>query len=108
MSIKPVLSALGVVCLPFAAAVAADAVPAGHMGLGTMRQRAEALIAVAPRPNRLGGREVTVLVDGIERELCEFRGLRLAAAPDLPTADEIAAELERYLATRPAGDDDKG
>ncbi len=26
---------------------------------------------------------------------------------DLPSADELAAELERYLATRPPGDDDK-
>lgn len=26
---------------------------------------------------------------------------------DLPSADELAAELERYLATRPSGDDDK-
>jgi hypothetical protein len=26
---------------------------------------------------------------------------------DLPSADELAAELERYLASRPSGDDDK-
>jgi len=26
---------------------------------------------------------------------------------DLPSADELAAELERFLASRPRGDDDK-
>jgi hypothetical protein len=26
---------------------------------------------------------------------------------DLPSADELAAELERYLASRPSGDEDK-
>jgi hypothetical protein len=26
---------------------------------------------------------------------------------DLPSADELAAELERFLATRPTGDEDK-
>ena len=60
-----------------------------------------------------GSDELQRMIETLEERYDAYMAGATNATPiihtgDLPTADEIAAELERYLATRPAGDDDKG
>ncbi|WP_029145506.1 proteasome assembly chaperone family protein [Microbacterium luticocti] len=57
--------------------------------------------------------ELRRMLRGLEDRYDAYMAGSTQAAPmvhtgDLPSADELAAELERFLATRPAGDDDKG
>jgi hypothetical protein len=59
-----------------------------------------------------GSDELQRMIETLEERYDAYMAGATNATPiihtgDLPTADEIAAELERYLATRPAGDDDK-
>jgi hypothetical protein len=59
-----------------------------------------------------GSEELTRMVEGLEERYDAYMAGSTRATPiihegDLPSADELAAELERFLATRPGGDDDK-
>lgn len=59
-----------------------------------------------------GSDELTRMVEGLEERYDAYMAGATNATPiihtgDLPSADELAAELERFLATRPSGDDDK-
>ncbi|WOF24507.1 PAC2 family protein [Microbacterium betulae] len=64
-----------------------------------------------------GNDELGRMVSGLEERYDSYMaGLSGGGSPstsglihesDLPSADELAAELERYLASRPSGDDDK-
>jgi hypothetical protein len=59
-----------------------------------------------------GSDELTRMVAGLEERYDAYMAGATQATPiihtgDLPSADELAAELERFLATRPGGDDDK-
>ncbi len=58
-----------------------------------------------------GSEELARMVQGLEERYDAYMAGSTSATPmihtgDLPSADELAAELERFLATRP-GDDDK-
>jgi hypothetical protein len=59
-----------------------------------------------------GSDELSRMVHGLEERYDAYMAGSTLATPmihtgDLPSADELAAELERFLATRPGGDDDK-
>jgi hypothetical protein len=59
-----------------------------------------------------GSDELTRMVENLEERYDSYMAGATSATPiihtgDLPSADELAAELERFLATRPSGDDDK-
>lgn len=59
-----------------------------------------------------GSDELTAMVQGLEERYDAYMAGSTLATPmihtgDLPSADELAAELERFLASRPSGDDDK-
>ncbi|QEW03191.1 proteasome assembly chaperone family protein [Microbacterium lushaniae] len=59
-----------------------------------------------------GSDELTRMLEGLEERYDSYMAGSTHATPiihtgDLPSADELAAELERFLATRPSGDDDK-
>lgn len=59
-----------------------------------------------------GSDELQRMLQGLEERYDAYMAGSTTAAPmihtgDLPSADELAAELERFLATRPSGDDDK-
>lgn len=56
--------------------------------------------------------ELSRMVEGLEERYDAYMAGTVLTSPlldesDLPSADEIAAELERYLASRPSSDDDK-
>jgi hypothetical protein len=56
--------------------------------------------------------ELTRMVEGLEERYDAYMAGSTQATPiihtgDLPSADELAAELERFLASRPTGDEDK-
>jgi hypothetical protein len=65
----------------------------------------------------LGNDELQQMVHGLERRYDAYMAGRDPEdgsydeggfnERDLPSADELAAELERYLASRPSGDEDK-
>jgi len=59
-----------------------------------------------------GSDELTSMLHNLEERYDSYMAGATRAQPiihtgDLPSADELAAELERYLATRPPGDEDK-
>jgi hypothetical protein len=59
-----------------------------------------------------GSDELSRMVQGLEERYDAYMAGSTLATPmihtgDLPSADELAAELERFLATRPTGDEDK-
>jgi predicted ATP-grasp superfamily ATP-dependent carboligase len=59
-----------------------------------------------------GSEELTRMVEQLEERYDAYMAGSTQATPiihtgDLPSADELAAELERFLASRPTGDDDK-
>ncbi len=59
-----------------------------------------------------GSDELTAMLHGLEERYDAYMAGSTQAQPiihtgDLPSADELAAELERFLATRPPGDEDK-
>ena len=59
-----------------------------------------------------GSDELSRMLEGLEERYDAYMAGSTHATPiihsgDLPSADELAAELERFLASRPAGDDDK-
>lgn len=59
-----------------------------------------------------GSDELTTMLHNLEERYDAYMagstlGQPIIHAGDLPSADEIAAELERFLATRPPGDEDK-
>ena len=59
-----------------------------------------------------GSEELSRMVEGLEERYDAYMAGSTLATPmihtgDLPSADELAAELERFLATRPTGDEDK-
>ena len=59
-----------------------------------------------------GSDELSRMVQGLEERYDAYMAGSTLATPmihtgDLPSADELAAELERFLANRPTGDDEK-
>lgn len=59
-----------------------------------------------------GSEELSRMVEGLEERYDAYMAGSTLATPmihtgDLPSADELAAELERFLATRQTGEDDK-
>ncbi|MHC3000244.1 proteasome assembly chaperone family protein [Microbacterium sp. HJ5] len=59
-----------------------------------------------------GSDELSRMVQGLEERYDAYMAGSTLATPmihtgDLPSADELAAELERFLASRPTGEDDK-
>ena len=59
-----------------------------------------------------GSDELTRMLQGLEERYDAYMAGSTRATPmihtgDLPSADELAAELERFLASRPGGDEDK-
>jgi hypothetical protein len=59
-----------------------------------------------------GSEELSRMVQGLEERYDAYMAGSTSATPiihtgDLPSADELAAELERFLASRPSGDDEK-
>ncbi|QKJ19441.1 proteasome assembly chaperone family protein [Microbacterium hominis] len=59
-----------------------------------------------------GSEELTRMVAGLEERYDAYmagstQATAMVHTGDLPSADEIAAELERFLASNPSGDDDK-
>ena len=59
-----------------------------------------------------GSEELSRMVEGLEERYDAYMAGSTLATPmihtgDLPSADELAAELERFLATRPTSEDDK-
>ncbi|WP_137843533.1 PAC2 family protein [Microbacterium sp. 2FI] len=59
-----------------------------------------------------GSDELSRMVQGLEERYDAYMAGSTLATPmihtgDLPSADELAAELERFLASRPTGDEDK-
>lgn len=59
-----------------------------------------------------GNEELTRMLQGLEERYDAYMAGSTSATPiihtgDLPSADELAAELERFLASRPSGDEDK-
>ncbi len=60
-----------------------------------------------------GSEELTRMLEGLEERYDSYMAGSTHATPiihtgDLPSADELAAELERFLATRPGDDDRRG
>ncbi|MDL9979699.1 proteasome assembly chaperone family protein [Microbacterium sp. ASV49] len=60
-----------------------------------------------------GNDELTAMLHGLEERYDSYMAGSTQARPiihtgDLPSADELAAELERFLATRPTDDDKRG
>lgn len=60
-----------------------------------------------------GNDELTGMLHGLEERYDSYMAGSTLATPiihtgDLPSADELAAELERFLATRPSDDDKRG
>ena len=60
-----------------------------------------------------GSEELARMVEGLEERYDAYMAGSTLATPmihtgDLPSADELAAELERFLATRPGEDDKRG
>ncbi len=60
-----------------------------------------------------GSDELTRMLQGLEERYDAYMAGSTQATPiihtgDLPSADELAAELERFLATRPGDDDRRG
>ncbi|MDQ1122181.1 proteasome assembly chaperone family protein [Microbacterium trichothecenolyticum] len=60
-----------------------------------------------------GSEELTRMLEGLEERYDAYMAGSTQATPiihtgDLPSADELAAELERFLATRPGDDDRRG
>jgi hypothetical protein len=60
-----------------------------------------------------GSEELARMVEGLEERYDAYMAGSTSATPmihtgDLPSADELAAELERFLATRPGDDDKRG
>ena len=56
--------------------------------------------------------ELSRMIEGLEERYDAYMAGSTLATPmihtgDLPSADELAAELERFLASRPTGEDDK-
>jgi hypothetical protein len=59
-----------------------------------------------------GSDELSRMLEGLEERYDAYMAGSTSATPiihtgDLPSADELAAELERFLASRPSSDDDK-
>lgn len=59
-----------------------------------------------------GSEELSRMLEGLEERYDAYMAGSTLATPiihagDLPSADELAAELERFLASRPSGDDEK-
>lgn len=59
-----------------------------------------------------GSEELSRMLQGLEERYDAYMAGSTLATPiihtgDLPSADELAAELERFLASRPGGDEDK-
>ena len=59
-----------------------------------------------------GSDELSRMLEGLEERYDSYMAGATQATPiihtgDLPSADELAAELERFLANRPSGDEDK-
>ncbi|WP_375384290.1 proteasome assembly chaperone family protein [uncultured Microbacterium sp.] len=59
-----------------------------------------------------GSEELSRMLQGLEERYDAYMAGSTLATPiihtgDLPSADELAAELERFLASRPSGEDDK-
>ncbi|MFE1645114.1 proteasome assembly chaperone family protein [Microbacterium sp. P01] len=59
-----------------------------------------------------GNDELSRMLQGLEERYDSYMAGSTLATPiihtgDLPSADELAAELERFLANRPSGDDDR-
>src|SRR5690606_6161455 len=59
-----------------------------------------------------GNDELSRMLQGLEERYDAYMAGSTLATPmihtgDLPSADELAAELERFLATRPSAEDDK-
>ncbi len=59
-----------------------------------------------------GSEELSRMLHGLEERYDAYMAGSTLATPmihtgDLPSADELAAELERFLASRPSGDEDK-
>ena len=59
-----------------------------------------------------GSEELTTMLHTLEERYDSYMAASALGQPiihtgDLPSADELAAELERFLASRPPGDDDK-
>jgi PAC2 family len=59
-----------------------------------------------------GSDELSRMLEGLEERYDAYMAGSTLATPmihtgDLPSADELAAELERFLASRPTGEDDK-
>ncbi|MEU1970439.1 PAC2 family protein [Microbacterium sp. NPDC019599] len=59
-----------------------------------------------------GSEELSRMLQGLEERYDAYMAGSTLATPiihagDLPSADELAAELERFLASRPSGDEDK-
>jgi PAC2 family. len=59
-----------------------------------------------------GSDELSRMLEGLEERYDAYMAGSTLATPiihtgDLPSADELAAELERFLANRPSGEDDK-
>ncbi|MDZ8275979.1 PAC2 family protein [Microbacterium aquimaris] len=59
-----------------------------------------------------GSEELSRMVENLEERYDAYMAGSTQATPiihtgDLPSADELAAELERFLANRPSGDDDR-
>ncbi|MFG6445610.1 PAC2 family protein [Microbacterium sp. P07] len=58
-----------------------------------------------------GSDDLTRMIEGLEERYDSYMAGSTRATPiihtgDLPSADELGAELERFLASRPSGDDD--
>jgi hypothetical protein len=59
-----------------------------------------------------GSDDLTRMIEGLEERYDSYMAGSTHATPiihtgDLPSADELGAELERFLASRPTGDDEK-